>query len=477
MTSEPDVGVLVIDLDGTLLMSDMLHESFWSALGNNWVNLFSSIKALIRGKAALKEHLALKANTNVSLLPYNNEVLNYAREYSKSGGRVALVTASDQSWAKEISEHLRLFDEAHGSDGVINLNGENKRKFLVEHFGHGSFQYMGNSWADVPVWQASRKIITVGASRAVQEKCETLGKEVLHLQTARPKIYEYLSALRPHQWLKNMLIILPMLAAHQFDTTTTVLTLLALAAFSLIASAVYVLNDLLDLNSDREHPRKRFRPFASGSIAIAHGAIIAPTLLTIGFALASAINLQFFLTLGIYLAVTVLYSLFFKRTIVLDICVLAGLYSVRLIAGSVAAGIELSVWLLAFSTLFFFSLAAVKRQAELVSMKSRLTTKAAGRGYHYDDLPIMSMVALAAGYISILVMGLYVRSPDVADQYKNPDALWAICGILLYCITRTVLITHRGNMHDDPLIFAVKDKTSQVSLGLILLCIAGSALL
>lgn len=452
---------LVVDLDGTLLKSDMLYESFWSAFGRNLRSPFLSVAALGRGKAALKTYLRSEADIDATSLPYDEAVIEYIRAHRAQGGRTALVTASNQVFANEIAEHLQIFDEVHGSDAAHNLKGPNKATFLVERFGEDGFCYMGDAAADLPVWEVSNKVVTVNAAASVRQQAERLGKPFEHLATTAKSLRPYIKALRPHQWLKNILIFLPMLAGHQLDAATVVSSVLAFIVFSLVASSVYVLNDLLDLNADRAHPRKRLRPFASGVVPIAHGNVLALSLLAVGVVIAALLGGTFLLTLAAYYVLTTAYSLSLKRKIIIDICVLAGLYTVRIIAGGVATGIELSVWLLAFSIFFFLSLAAVKRQAELVDMAERGVLTAKGRGYHVEDLPIISMVGLTAGYISVLVMALYVNSPAVQELYAFPNALWGICCVLLYWLTRMVLITHRGSMHDDPVVFIAKDRVSQ----------------
>ena len=455
--------ILVVDLDGTLLKSDMLHESFWCAFRNNWCTPIFSVNALRQGKAALKEYLQSEANIDAASLPYDEVVIEYVRAHRAKGGRTALVTASNKVFAKEIAKHLQIFDEAHGSDATHNLKGSNKATFLEERFGYDGFCYMGDSIADLPIWQVSKKIVTVNAASFVCLQAEALGKPVEHLETTEKSLRPYINTLRPHQWLKNVLIFLPMMVAHQFNVLTTVTSMLAFIAFSLVASSVYILNDLLDLDADRAHPRKQLRPFASGSVPIAHGSILALVLLGAGMMLAALLSWKFLITLTAYYLLTKLYSLYLKRKIILDICVLALLYTMRIIAGGVVTGIELSLWLLAFLIFFFFSLAAVKRQAELVDMTERGILKAKGRGYQVEDLSIISMVGLASGYISVLVMALYVNSTDVRELYAVPNTLWGICCILLYWLTRMILLTHRGIMHDDPIVFALKDRVSQVS--------------
>lgn len=456
--------ILVVDLDGTLLRSDMLFESFWSAFGRDWRSPFLSAVALRGGRASLKRHLAMTSMVEVETLPYEMKVIAFIEVWRQSGGRTALVTASDRDFAEAIAAHLGIFDEIHGSDGERNLKGEQKGQFLEERFGRQGFAYMGDAAADLPVWQRAAKAITVNASATLRRDAEHACEVTEHLGTNTKSLKPYIKALRPHQWLKNILVFLPMLAAHKLDGQTLLLSLLAFASFSLVASSVYVLNDLLDLAADRAHPRKKERPFASGKIPIAHGTWMAPGLLVLGALLAAGIGGGFFLVMAAYYLMTTAYSLHLKRLIIIDICVLAGLYTVRIVAGSVATNITLSVWLLAFSVFFFLALAAVKRQAELIDSAKRGNLRASGRGYHTDDLPIISMIAIGAGYVAVLVMTLYVNSPAVVKLYALPETLWGVCAVLLYWITRTVMITHRGQMHDDPVVYAAQDRTSQMCL-------------
>ncbi len=469
--------ILVVDLDHTLLRSDMLFESFWSAFGQDWRNPFRSLLALSKGKAALKRHLAETSRVDVRTLPYDDQVIAYVKAWCAAGGRTALVTASDDQIARAIEGHLALFDDVFGSDGTENLKGDRKARFLIDTYGDRQFSYMGDSEADLAVWKHAKTAIMVNASERVKSRAALVASEIEHLETHKPTVSAYLKAIRPHQWMKNALVFLPMLAAHQLDGSSFYASLLAFIAFSLVASSVYVLNDLLDLDADRAHPRKRQRPFASGSIPIASGTWMAAGLLAIGALIALFLGPVFFGVMLAYYVLTTLYSLYLKRRIVVDICVLAGLYTARIVAGGAATGVSLSVWLLAFSIFFFLSLAAVKRQAELVDNVKQGNLKASGRGYHVDDLPIISMISISAGYVAVLVMALYVNSADVVKLYANPEALWGVCAILLYWITRTVLLTHRGEMHDDPVIYAAKDRLSQLCFLIILAFVIAGAVL
>lgn len=460
--------VLVIDLDGTLLRSDLLYETFWDACGRDWRSTVPAARALLRGRAALKRCLAGLSTLDPATLPYDAAVIAYVGAWRERGGRAALVTAGDQTLARRVAAHLGLFDEVHGSDGVRNLKGAVKAEFLGRRFADTGYAYMGDAWADLPVWEKARRAITVNAPAALRARVEALGREFEHVTTASAAWRPYLDALRPHQWLKNLLVFAPMLAAHRLDWATAAPSVLAFVAFALVASGVYVMNDLVDLAADRAHPRKRHRPFAAGRVPIAHGTAMAAGLLLAGAAVAATLGPTFLLVVLAYVVVTTAYSYALKRQAVVDICVLAGLYTVRLVAGGVATGISLSVWLLAFSIFFFLALAAVKRHAELVDNARRRQPQPAGRGYHVEDLPVVSQMAIGAGYVSVLVLALYLTSPDVTKLYTEPALLWGICPVLLFWISRMVLVAHRGGMHDDPIVYAVKDRTSWVCGGLVL---------
>ena len=453
--------VLVVDLDGTLIRSDMLYETFWSAFAADWTMPLRALMALRQGKGALKRALAARAQVDVTTLPYDAEVLDRVRAWRAGGGRTALVSASDQQLVSAIAAHLGLFDVAHGSTEGGNLKGAAKAEFCTTTFGTGGFHYMGDAAADLPVWQAAARAITVNAAPATRAAVDRLGIEAEHLATVPAPGRAYLRALRPHQWMKNLLVFVPMFTAHQMTPGNILASLAAFAAFSLIASSVYVLNDLLDLSADRSHPRKRTRPFAAGAIPIAQGTGMAAGLLIAGLGISALLGLQFVLVMLGYFALTTGYSLYLKRRLVVDICALAVLYTIRILAGGAATELPISVWLLAFSIFLFFALAAVKRQAELVDGIAAGKVTAHGRGYHVDDLPLVESMATSAGYVAVLVMALYASSASVTGLYSAPHMLWGICLVLLYWISRMVMVAHRGKMHDDPVVFAVKDPVSR----------------
>ncbi|MEO9781884.1 MAG: UbiA family prenyltransferase [Sedimentitalea sp.] len=468
--------MLVVDLDGTLLRSDILFESFWSALGKDWRVPFQAANSLLKSKAVMKRELAQSGPLDVETLPYDPDVIAYVQDWRAKGGHAALVTASDERIAKDVVNHLGIFDEVYGSDGERNLKGPAKAAFLTQHYTDG-FAYMGDAQADIPVWSQATRAITVNAPTGLRNKVEKLDAEVEHLQTHSNAVKPYIKAIRPHQWLKNVLIFLPMMAAHQYDVGTFFAAFFAFVSFSMVASSAYVMNDLLDLAADRAHPRKCKRPFAAGDIPIAHGTWMAFGMLALGAIIAASINMAFLGIMIFYYIATTAYSLNLKRRIVVDIMMLAGLYTIRIIAGGYATQIPLSVWLVAFSVFFFLSLASVKRQAELIDTANRGKLEATGRGYQVDDLPLISQVAISSGYVSVLVMALYINSPTVMQLYNSPLALWGVCLILLYWLTRVIMITHRGHMHDDPVVFAAKDRTSQLCFLAILFCVVWSALL
>lgn len=459
---------MVVDLDGTLVQTDMLYESFWDSFSRDKKSILGLAARLPSGKASMKRYLSERSDIRPDLLPYNSGVIEFIRKWRDQGGNVALVTASDQVIAEKIADHLSLFDHVKGSDGSINLKGEIKAGYLAEQFGENSYRYIGDSRADLPVWEKSAQAITITASSNLRGAVEAVNSDVLHLPYDGKSKKEYLRSLRPHQWLKNVLIFLPIIAAHQFELTTTVTALVTFISFSLIASSVYLINDLLDLSFDRAHHRKKSRPLASGQVPILHGTLLAPVLLLAGLFIAYSISLSLFLVVLFYFILTTLYSLSLKHIVIFDILVLAILYSVRIYAGGVATEISLSIWLITFSLFFFFSLAAVKRQAELVDTVKNEKNKIFGRGYEGSDLTIVSMMAMTSGYVSVLVMTLYVNSSEVLVLYSEPRALWGISLVLFFWVNRMVLVTHRGNMHDDPLVYAITDKTSLVSFLLVI---------
>ena len=372
-----------------------------------------------------------------------------------------LCTASDAHYAHAIAAHLGVFDRVLASDGDTNLAGERKAAALREAFGERGFDYAGNAEVDLPVWRQARKAWVVNAPDALAARAGRECEVELHLPAERPGWRDWLRAIRLHQWLKNLLVFLPLLAAHKFlDAEAVVAAVQAFLAFGLCASGVYVLNDLLDLPADRLHPRKRLRPFASGRLPVMRGLLAAPLLALAGFALAAAVGDRFLLALGTYYLFTLAYSMRLKRIVMVDVVVLAGLYTLRIIGGTFAIGSALSFWLLAFSMFLFLSLAMLKRHTELAAMLASGRSSASGRGYEVDDLPLVQSLGSASGYLAVLVVALYINSPESVALYSHPRFLWLVCPLLLYWISHMWIVAHRGRMDDDPVVFAVTDRVS-----------------
>lgn len=473
-----DRRVLVVDLDGTLIKTDLLHESFWAALARDPRAAASAACGLARGRAELKRRLAEGVPLDPEQLPYNDDVLEMLRAWRESGGRTVLCTASAQAYAETVAAHLGVFDEVYGSADGRNLKGAIKADFLRERFGAQGYDYIGDSPADLPVWEGAQRAISYDLPARHRRRLDSAAAEVEHHGVARRSSGAYLRALRPHQWSKNLLVFLPAIADHDFSAATLFASALAFTAFCLVASSVYIVNDLLDLAADRAHPRKRMRPFASGALPLAQGAAGAATLLAAGLVLATIAGGWALLALILaYVALSTSYSLWLKRKLVIDICTLAGLYTLRIAAGGIATGIELSVWFLAFSIFFFLSLAAVKRQAELVDGVATGRKQAAGRAYHVDDLPIVAMMAIAAGYVSVAVLALYINSDAVQALYGRPQMLWGACPVMLYWLSRMVMMAHRGSVDDDPIVFALRDRTSWICAALVFAIVAAGSLL
>lgn len=471
MIKKTETTFLIVDLDGTLVKTDLLVEMFWLALGNNFFSGLFSLFTLRKGRAAFKRKLVNETIFDVTTLPYNQNVIDYIEEWRSCGHKTMLVTASDQLIADKIGQHVQLFDEIHGSDGQVNLKGEKKAQFLIEKIGNQNFAYMGDSKADFAVWEHANKIITVNVSSNIKRKIDKKFKKVEHLGSSQSKLKNLVKLIRPHQWVKNLLVFIPMLAGHQFTENSIFESFLAFIAFSMIASGNYIINDLFDIQNDRQNPEKRKRSIASGNILVVRAMLICFFLLTVGLTIAGLINTNFLLLSILYIISTISYSIYLKRLIIVDICFLAIFYTLRLFAGSEASQVPMSFWLAAFSTFFFFSLASIKRLNELVESTSRGVLKIKGRGYHLGDLPIISQIATASGLTSVLVMALYLNSDEVTALYKFPQALWGICLVLLFWINRFIILANRGKITGDPIVFAIKDRISYYSGFIILLLI------
>lgn len=455
---------LIVDLDGTLINTDMLHESAIRVLRDKPLSVLAIPFWLMKGKAELKQKLAKQITLSIELLPYNETFIEWLKQQKTQGRTLILCTASDTAVAAKIAEFVGIFDEVIASDGKVNLAGSNKAEYLKQRFGEAGFDYAGNANVDLAIWRYANAAIVVNASSELLKKVQTVHvvKEVFSIP--KPGVKTWLKMLRVHQWLKNLLLFAPLLAAHELTNWHAWIALIiAFIAFGLCASSVYVMNDLLDLDNDRQHPRKRNRPFAAGYIPIWIGVCLAPVLLLSGLLVASYVGGTFLPWLTGYFILTCLYSFLLKRIMLIDCLVLAILYTVRITAGAAAVQIPLSFWLLTFSIFLFLSLAFVKRYAELEIQLLRGQQKVKGRGYYTTDAPLIQTLGIASGYLSVLVLALYLQSHVVLTLYQFPEFIWGAVPIMLFWISWMWMQAHRGEMHDDPLVFAIKDKASLIA--------------
>jgi uncharacterized protein (TIRG00374 family) len=454
---------LCVDLDGTLIHTDLLLETSLLLIKRNPLYVLLLPVWLLKGKAACKAEIARRVELNVVVLPYNTEFIDWLRVQHQAGRQLWLCTASNYRLANAVAEHMGFFSGVIASSDTHNLSGRNKARQLVEKFGDKAFDYCGNNRVDMAIWRVSQGAVVVNGNEHLRKNAETVST----LRAVFPKtgglFKPVFKALRLHQWAKNVLVIVPLAAAHKLgDMVLIEQAVLAFLAFGLCASSVYLLNDMLDLEVDRQHPRKCKRPFASGKLSLLTGFLLIPLLLLATILIAASLPLMFGLILAAYYALTVAYSFGLKRVVLMDTITLAGLYTIRIVAGAMAISVPLSFWLLLFSVFLFLSLALVKRYAELDSMQRQGKLKAAGRGYHTEDLPILHSLGTASGYLCVLVLALYINSPAVEALYHHPKIIWFLCVLLLYWISRMWLTTHRGKMYDDPVIFALRDKASQI---------------
>jgi 4-hydroxybenzoate polyprenyltransferase len=458
---------LCVDLDGTLTPVDTLHETLLALVRQAPAALLTLPLWLLRGKARLKREVAARVRFDAAELPLNGQLLEWLTAEHALGRRLVLATAADSLVAEQVAARVGLFDVVIASDGSRNLSAGAKRAALIERFGERGFDYVGNAPSDEPVWRSSRKAIVVGSARQIQRARRIADVDrVFPATAAGPMVW--IKAMRLHQWVKNMLVFLPAVLAHQILVPAILLdSAAAFIAFGLCASSVYLINDLLDLAADRRHQRKRRRPFASGALSAQYGLVAAFALLSSSAALAAFVGWRFAAVLGGYYVLTWAYSLRLKRAALVDVMTLAGLYTVRIIAGAAATAIPLSFWLLAFSVFIFLSLGFVKRYTELDDARQAGNMNSHGRGYRATDLPLLMNLGITAGYCTVVVMALYINSTDSQMLYRHNKPLWLVCPLLLYWISRIWLLTTRSQMLDDPVVFALRDRLSLVVLGLL----------
>ena len=451
---------LVVDLDGTLAKVDTLHETFLQLAATQPLKAFMALLALGKGRTAFKAAIAGQVSPDWTTLPVDEAVLGAIREARKDGREVYLATASDKRVAEGVANAFGEFNGVFASEGQKNLKGQEKADRLIDAFGLHGFDYIGNASADLPVWQAARTALISGATLRLTRQFEGTLSGAIVLGARKFNILPYLRALRPHQWLKNSLVALPAIAGHDFSFDSILVLATAFLSFSLAASSIYLVNDMVDLPHDRAHAEKRHRPLAAGDMPVSHALALFVLVASFSVALALSLPWAFMLVLAFYGALAMAYSFYLKRKLMIDVVALAALYGIRVVAGGAATDIPLSDWLVGFCFFIFLSLALVKRATEMIAQPEASTGSIKGRGYCSADLPMINALAGASGIVSALVLSLYINTPDVKLLYERPQLLWGIGIVLVYWLGRVLLLTGRGEMRQDPVLFAATDRVS-----------------
>lgn len=450
---------LVVDLDGTLLRSDTLVESLLSAARTHPLSLLGIPLWLAQGRARLKQALAERATLDVRTLPLDPELLEHLRVAKRQGRRLILASGADEKIARAIADETGLFDAVMASDGVVNLTASHKRERLVAELGERGFDYVGNSTRDLPIWACARRGLLMAPSPRLTVRAQRVTKVERIFSGQHPGIATYLSAMRWRHWLKNVLLLVPLLVTHRlYDPPLLANALIGALCFSLTASGVYLLNDLLDLHADRLHPYKKARALASGQMPLMHALALWPGLWLSAAAVALSLPPAFFAALSLYGALMLAYSMRLKNMAIVDTLVLAVGYSLRILAGGLAVGLDVSPWLLVCSTAMFFGLALLKRYAELVTLRSGTDPAARVRAYRVSDAALIAGLGIAAGIIAVTLLALY---PLVEPSEQARWPVWLLCGLWLLWIGHMWLMAHRGNIRDDPVAFALRDRISR----------------
>jgi 4-hydroxybenzoate polyprenyltransferase/phosphoserine phosphatase len=478
---------LYVDLDGTLIATDLLHESVVTYLRKNPLGAGKLITWLRSGKAALKCRLSETVVPDVATLPYRDDVLAFLREEKARGRVIVLATASHEKLAAAVAAHLGLFSDVIATCENDNCRGDRKRELIQAHCREsgGRYAYLGDSLADVPVWADADEAYAVPNGRRVQRMMSAHPRlrQQFGRRAARERWAGLIRAMRPHQWSKNLLVLAPLLLSHQImDVARAGSVILAAFCFCLAASGVYLLNDLIDVESDRRHPVKRMRPIAAGIVSIRDALVLSGGLVVIAFYLAVAFMPPLFALLLVgYMALTTAYSGWLKRRLLVDVMCLALLYTARLGAGGIAADISLSPWLLALSLFLFTSLAFAKRYAEITIDGARddggvYSLQKSGRAYREVDVPMIEIAGVSTGMLAVLVLVLYVNSDAVIQQYSSPEFLWPIAVLLMYWVLRIWFVARRQELHHDPVVFAFSDRISRL-VGALVVTFAVAAVL
>lgn len=450
---------LCVDLDGTLVKSDTLADGLCQLIRRQPLQIVRIPLWLAGGRARLKSEVARRASLDAARLPYNAAVRRSLQAQRREGRAIYLTTGADGALAERVAAHLGLFDGVLTSDGVTNLTGRKKLQSLKARF--GQFDYIGNARADLMLLSAARRAMVANPTLGLR-----LGLRLRNIAVAetfidrKPVVRTLVKAVRLHQWAKNVLLVAPLLLSHHLVRGSIAAAVAAFFCFSFIASANYLANDMLDIESDRRHPTKRLRPFAAGDLSVTGGVALALALVLAAVGVLPLLDRAFALWLAIYIVATLSYSLYLKRIAIVDVLLLSGLYTLRLLAGGAATGTEISQWLAGFSSFLFLSLAMVKRFSELENLRERGVAASHGRGYLVADMDQIRSFGTASAYAAVVVFMLYIGRPDVTALYRHPSRMWLIVPLLIYWLNRVWLLASRGELDDDPLVFAMRDAMS-----------------
>lgn len=455
---------LIVDMDGTLLRTDALYEGMARAFFRKPFETIAALPLLFKGRPAFKRRIAEIADLGVNLLPLRESLVAHLRREHARGRSLHLYTAADHTLAERVAERVGLFESVQGSRGDVNLKGARKLAEIQRRF-PGGFAYAGNSAADLPIWRESDGIVIAAASKSVTDRAQRLGKPVEAEFADRRSLSTWWRALRVHQWTKNLLIYIPLLLSPSYSDASAVMKVgLGFVILGIVASGCYLINDLADLAADRRHRSKRDRPLASGELPIQHAAIAAPLMILSGLVAALLLSAPFALGLLLYIATTLSYSLRLKRVALLDVFLLGLLYTLRLIMGTLLISYALSAWLLTFAMFFFVAMSLAKRHAELVNAQMGVERRIAGRGYLPSDAPLTLSLGISLTTASNLILVLYlVEEAFPSGLYMAAGWLWAAPLLVCLWTMRIWLLAHRGELDDDPVAFAIRDR---LSLGL-----------
>jgi 4-hydroxybenzoate polyprenyltransferase/phosphoserine phosphatase len=455
---------LCVDLDGTLIHTDSLHEALMVA-SRDLLAVFKAVARLGRGKAAFKQSVYGIADLDAAHLPYNLQLIEFLRSEHARGRKLFLVTAADKGIAEAVATELGFFSEVICSDGARNLRGRAKADVLVERFGAKGFCYAGNDVTDLEVWKVAGSGILVNAPSRLGVRARAAVPIEAEFAPRQHNFKALIKAMRPHQWAKNVLVFLPIVASTEFfDITAWQRTALLFVSFCCAASSIYIVNDLVDLSADRRHPRKKLRPFASGNLSVRAGLLLSMALAALALVVGGPVG-AIPLVLG-YAALSSSYSFVLKEKALVDVFILASLYTIRIFAGGVVSGHAVTEWLIGFAIFMFLSLALSKRVAELIGTRSRAGGLLSRRAYADQDIPILQVMGVAAAFVAALVLSLYLQSQTARSLYLHPQWLLLVVVAVLFWFARVWLLTSRGKMDDDPVVWAVKDRQSQI-LGVI----------